>query len=158
MMRPMAKRFEIGDIFRMSIDARRIGFGQIVGTYERDGYYFAVFEQPHDVNETVDLELVIGGEIALLALSFDALLDRGDWEVVGNLPPPPVQWPVYREAIAPGVFEAVDYTGHDRRRIDGARRRRFRPAVSLRRYVSKRRFGALHGAAPWHEAFDRLRY
>jgi hypothetical protein len=69
----VSARFKIGDVFRLSIDSQRVGFGQIVGKYGDDGYYFAIFEQPHRVDEHFELGGVVDGEIALLALSFDAL-------------------------------------------------------------------------------------
>ncbi len=97
-------------------------------------------------------------KLVLLALSFDALLDRGDWEIVGNHTPPSLRWPHYAEAIAPGVFEAVDHTGKVRRRIDEAEA----ATLPMRSLIAPNRvqnaYRALHGAAPWHEAYDRLRY
>jgi len=71
---------------------------------------------------------------------------------------PALRRPLYKEAVAPDVFEAVDHTGEHRRRISAAE------AASLptRRIVAAARvqnaLRALHGAAPWHEAYDRLRY
>jgi hypothetical protein len=150
-------RYEIGDVFRLTIDSHRVGFGQIVGKYGRDAYYFAIFDQPHELDERVDLASVVSSEVAFLALSFDALLFHGDWKVVGRHEPPALRRPLYKEAVAPDVFEAVDHTGEHRRRISAAE------AASLptRRIVAAARvqnaLRALHGAAPWHEAYDRLR-
>jgi Immunity protein 26 len=151
-------KLEIGDIFRLPVDAHRVGYGQIVGRYGRHAYYFAIFEQPHDVNEDVDAASLVDGKIALLALSLDALLSHGEWEVVGHADPPAVRWPTYKEATAPDIFEAVDHTGQHRRPISKDE------ASSLpnRRVVAPIRvqnaFRSLHGAGPWHEAYDQLRY
>jgi len=154
----LVSRFEIGDVFRLPIDSNRVGFGQIVGKYGRNAYYFAIFETPHAIDDPIDAASLVGGEISLLALSLDALLVRGDWEIVGRTEPPSIRWPTYREAVAPDVLDAVDSTGNERRRIDE------REAASLptRSIVAPIRvqnaFQALHGAGPWHDAYDRLRY
>jgi hypothetical protein len=154
----VARGPQIGDVFRLAIDSRRVGYGQIVGTYKRDAYYFAIFEKPHERDESVDLQTVVNGEVALLALSFDALLSRGDWEVVGNRPPPQLVWPVYAESVAPGVFDAVDHSGTVRRRV-GATEAATLPTRSLVSPIRvQNAFRALHGIAPWNDAYDRLRY
>jgi Immunity protein 26 len=151
-------RFEIGDVFRLPIDSNRVGFGQIVGKYGRDAYYFAIFELPHTVEEPVDIPSLVEGEISLLALSLDALLVRGDWEIIGRTEPPPLRWPIYQEAVAPDIFDAVDYTGNERRPIS----EREASSLPTRSIVAPIRvqnaFQALHGAGPWQDAYDRLRY
>jgi hypothetical protein len=151
-------RFEIGDVFRLPIDANRVGFGQIVGKYGRNAYYFAIFELPHAADAPIDIASLVEGEISLLALSLDALLVRGDWEIVGRTEPPPLQWPTYQEAVAPDVFDAVDYSGNERRRI-GEREAASLPTRSIVAPIRvQKAFQALHGAGPWHEAYDPLRY
>jgi hypothetical protein len=151
-------RYEIGDVFRLTIDSQRVGFGQIVGKYGRDAYYFAIFEQPHHVGERVNLASVVSSDVALLALSFDALLFHGDWEVVGRHEPPALRWGVYKKAVAPGVFEAVDHTGEHRRRISAAEAGSLPTRMIVAPALVQNALRALHGAAPWHEAYDRLRY
>lgn len=59
----MAARFNVGDVFRLTVDSQRVGFGQIVGRYRDDAYYFAIFEQPHEVDEPLDLDAVTAGEV-----------------------------------------------------------------------------------------------
>jgi hypothetical protein len=113
---PVVPRFDIGDVFRLPIDSNRVGFGQIVGKYGRDAY-FAIFELPHAADEPIDIASLVEGEISLLALSLDPLLVRGHWEIIGRTEPPPLRWPTYQEAVAPDVFDAVDYTGNERRPI-----------------------------------------
>jgi hypothetical protein len=80
------------------------------------------------------------------------------WEVVANRSPQPIRWNVHAEAIGPGLFEAVDHTGKVRRSIDEDEA----AALPVRSIVAPIRvqnaFRAFHGAAPWHEAFDRPRY
>jgi hypothetical protein len=158
MMCSVARAPQIGDLFRLSIDTQRVGFGQVVGKYQGEAYYFAIFEQPHERGQLVDIDRVLSEDIALLALSFDALLHRGDWEIVGNRPPRDVKWPVYAESVAPGIFDAVDHTGTVRYRVDATEA----DSLPRRSVVAPIRvqnaFRALHGAVPWNEAFDRLRY
>ena len=37
-------RLHLGDVFTVPIDADRVGFGQVVGTYGKDAYYFAIYD------------------------------------------------------------------------------------------------------------------
>ena len=151
-------RLEIGDVFRLDLDSHRVGFGQVVGRYGRDAYYFAIFEQPHEADADYDVGSLVHGEIALLALSLDALLFHRHWEVVGRADPPEIRWPTYKESIAPDVFEAVDHTGRSRRPIDTDEAALLPDRTVVAPIRVQNAFRALHGAAPWHEAYDRLRY
>jgi hypothetical protein len=148
----------IGDVFRLPLDLSRVGYGQIVGRFGRSAYYFAIFEQPHELSEQPGLAEIVQGRIALLALSLDALLYHGGWEIVGNTAVPEIKWATYKEAIAPDTFEAVDHTGSMRRPAtpDEVERLPFRSVVAPIRLQNA--FRALHGAAAWDEAYDALRY
>jgi hypothetical protein len=158
MMYGVVRGLQVGDLFRLSIDEHRVGYGQIVEKYQGQAYYFVIYEQPHEHDDLVDPESVVAGDVALLALSLDALIARGDWELVTNRQPPALTWPVYAESVAPGVFEAVDHTGTVRRRVnpDEAARLPTRSIVAPVRVQNA--FRALHGAAQWNSAFDQLRY
>jgi hypothetical protein len=151
-------RLNIGDVFRLPIDLSRVGYGQIVGRYGRSAYYFAIFEQPREPSEEPELADIVRGQIALFALSLDALLYHGGWEIVGNVAVPGIEWPTYKEAVAPDVFEAVDHTGSIRRPAtpDEAENLAFRSVVAPIRLQNA--FRAVHGAAEWNEAYDELRY
>ena len=48
------RRLSVGDVFTVPIDGTRVGVGQIVGTYEGEEYFFAIFETVAD--ETSSLE------------------------------------------------------------------------------------------------------
>jgi len=151
-------RLTIGDVFQLPLDLSRVGYGQIVGRYERSAYYFAIFEQPHEHSEQPELAEIVRGRIALFALSLDALLYHGGWEIVGNASAPEIEWPMYKEAVAPDVFETVDHTGSIRRPAtpEEAASLPYRSVVAPIRLQNA--FRALHGAAEWNEAYDNLRY
>lgn len=152
------RHFEIGDVFRLTIDSHRVGFGQIVARYGRDAYYFAIFEQPYQLGDQVNVASVVSSQVAFLALSLDALLVRGDWEVIGRHDPPELRWPVYKETVAPDVFEAVDHAGEHRRPISHAEAASLPTRSIVAPVRVQNALRALHGAAPWHDAYDRLRY
>jgi hypothetical protein len=151
-------RLNVGDVFRLTIDTARVGYGQIVGRYGRSAYYFAIFEQPHESKHEPELANIVRGQIALLALSLDALLYHREWEVVGNTTVPPIEWPTYKEAVAPDVCEAVDHTGTERRPVEGldVEGLPFRSVVAPIRVQNA--FRALHGVGDWDEAYDELHY
>jgi Immunity protein 26 len=151
-------RLSIGDVFQLPLDSSRVGYGQIVGSYERSAYWFAIFERPYEFGERPDVADVVRGRIALLGLSLDALLYHKRWEIVGNAPVGQIEWPTYKESVAPDVFEAVDHTGSMRRPAtpEEADRLPYRSVVAPMRLQNA--FRALHGAAEWNEEYDKLRY
>ena len=148
----------VGDVFRLRIDSQRVGYGQVVGVYRRDAYYFVIYEQPHNNSGGAEPADIVRGDIALFALSFDALLHHGEWELVGNTPPPAIRWPVFKEGRADGSFVAVDHTGRILRELDEADAAElpFRSFVAPMRI--QKAFAALHGAGAWNPAYERLRY
>ena len=99
------------------------------------------------------------GSVKILALSMDALLFHGHWQVVGHrdvvrgLP-----WPAYKEGVSPpGTYEIVDHAGRLRRRATGAEVERlpFRSVVAPIRL--EKAIQALHGLSEWNAAYDELR-
>jgi hypothetical protein len=66
-------------------------------------------------------------------------------------------WPAYKEAVAPGAFDVVDFTGTKRRRAtsDEAESLPFRAVVAPIRV--ERALRALHGLEEWNAAYDELR-
>ena len=101
---------------------------------------------------------MVGGRIALLALSGDALLYHGEWAIVGTAAVPPIDWPTYKEAVAPDVWDAVDHTGTARRPVE----RSDADGLPIRSVVAPTRvqnaFRSLHGVGEWNDAYDPLRY
>jgi hypothetical protein len=155
---PMKKKPAVGDVFRLRIDSERVGYGQVVGVYQRSAYYFAIYKEPHDDTSGADVAEIVRGEIALLALSLDALLHHGRWEIVGNAPPPPITWPVYKEATAVGSFVAVDHSGRVLRELDAAEAAELPVRSVVAPIRVQNAFAALHGAESWNPKYEQLRY
>ena len=77
-------RIEIGDVFTVPLDEARVGLGQVVAKYERDGYYFAIFKRAYPRARVPGAGAVAEDEVVFLALSLDAKLWVGDWRIVGR--------------------------------------------------------------------------
>jgi hypothetical protein len=112
---------KVGDLFSFPIDDERVGFGQIMAPWGESGghFYFGIFDGIYPLRDSPDLDAVVANPLALLALSLDALLVHGHWEIVGHrqLDEGRVPWPAYKEGVSPpGTFDVVDYTGQRRRR------------------------------------------
>lgn len=156
-------RLKIGDVFRLPLSEDRVGYGQIVGSYRTDAYYFAIFEQPQPRHAEPDFSVMTADHIALLALSLDALLYHGRWEIVANRPVDAarIAWPRYKEATAPDVFEAVDHTAESASRRPQQKWMTFRFDWSLHRSwsstPSKRYMGYASGSTTTTNSATPLR-
>ena len=155
-------RFQVGDIFTIPIDEDRVGYGQIVAPFRESGghFYLAVFDGAYRRDADPDLEAVVGEPLVLLALSMDALLVHGHWQVVGRreVDPNEIPFPAYKEGVSPpGTFNVVDYTGERRRRASDEETESlpFRSVVAPIRLEKALR--ALHGIEPWDDVYDALR-
>jgi hypothetical protein len=155
-------KLSVGDVFRIPVDADRVGHGQIVYRWGKGGthFYFAVFDGTYAANSEPDLDTIVRRPIALLALSLDALLWHGYWQVVGHkeVDPAAIPWPAYKEGVSPpGTYELVDYTGDRRRRAtrDEAEHVPFRSIVAPIRV--HKAFHALNGVGKWDDVYDALR-
>lgn len=159
MVKSGSPRVAIGDVFGVRLDADRVGYGQVVGKYMDDGYFFALFERAYPRSSLPNLGEVTSDRIALLGLSLDGRIASGDWPVVGSAPVqsnPPL--PAYREVVGtPDRVDIVDYSGERRRPatpIEAALlpNRKFVAPVRLERALR-----ALHGLEPWLDVFDDLK-
>lgn len=159
----MAKRrkLRVGDIFTIPLDADRVGYGQIVDTWGGSGghFYFAVFAEAYTRDVAPPIDDVVAGDIALLALSMDALLHHGHWEVVGHreVDAGLLPWPAFKEAVSPDEFHVVDHTGQRRRpaTVQETDELPFRSVVSP--IVLERALQAIHGLGEWDPQDDKLR-
>jgi hypothetical protein len=102
---------------------------------------------------------VVAGEIALLALSMDALLHHGHWEVVGHreVKASALPWPAFAEAVAPGEFRLVDHTGRRRRPATSREREMFPFRSVAAPMILERALRAIHGLGEWDPRDDKLR-
>jgi hypothetical protein len=113
-------KLAVGDVFRMPVDEQHVGYGRIVHRWGDSGghYYFAIFAGVDPADSEPDLDDIVKRPVTLLALSLDALLWHGVWQVVGrrDVVPAAISWPAYKEGVSPqGSYEIVDYTGELRR-------------------------------------------
>ena len=116
----VGKRFQVGDVFAISLDNERVSYAQIVHRWGNAGghFYVAVFEGVYAKDDRVDLAGVTARPVVLFALTMDALLVVAHWRVVGRhtVSERDLPWAAYKEGISPpGGFEVVDYTGKRRR-------------------------------------------
>ena len=142
-------------------DRRRSrGRGQVVASYGRDAYFFAIFDPVFPMGEVVESAAqALTAPVLLLGLSMDAKIHAGHWTVVGRAGvDPAIPLPAYKEAVGTaGNVEVVDYSGDQRRpatAIEAA-------ALPNRKVVApvrlERALRASLGMEPWLDAFDELR-
>lgn len=156
----MVKRLKVGDIFIVPTGDERAGVGQVVASYGKDAYYFAVFDRVVPSADAPDQAAdAVHAPVLLLALSMDAKLHAGHWTVVGHdSVAPSIPLPAYKEAVgSPGRFEVVDYSGTKRRpatQIEAS-------ALPNRKVVApvrlEKALRAHLGLEPWLDDFDELR-
>jgi hypothetical protein len=110
-----------------------------------------LFAGSHPVTATANPAEVVEDDVALIALTTDALLHHGHWTVIGKakVAEDSLPWPAYKEATAPGVFDVVDYTGERRRPATSKEIRElpFRKIVAP--FNLERALQAMHGKGEW---------
>jgi Immunity protein 26 len=156
----MVTRPQIGDVFIVPLGDHRSGVGQVVATYGRDAYFFAIFDRVLPLDEASELATqALTAPVLLLALSMDAKIQAGHWRVVAHeAVDPSIPLPAYKEAVGTaGSIEVVSYSGDQRRpatAIEAA-------ALPNRKVVApvrlERALRACLGLEPWLDAFDELR-
>jgi hypothetical protein len=156
----VVSRLRIGDVFVVPTGDDRAGVGQVVATYGKDAYFFAIFDVVLPLDEAVDRAVEgLLAPVRFLALSMDAKLHAGHWTIVTQAPVNPrIPLPAYKEAVGvPSQVEVVDYSGTRRR-----------PATSIeaealpnRKVVApvrlEKALRASLGLEPWLDIFEELR-
>jgi hypothetical protein len=147
-----------GDVFSIPITDALFGLGQIVFAYTEggadDAYYMAIFGETATTLDNLDVASVVRGRPLLLALSFDAKIYSGQWEIIGN-------YPVSSDLPLPavkirrsGTMYVVDYSG-SRSRVASEREAAL---LSYRTYVSPQllveALRAKLGFEEWQQRFD----
>jgi len=151
-------KLKTGDVFAVPLDEARVGVGQIVGTYGKDAYYFAIFDATAPDAASIDLERAPQERVVFLALSLDAKLAAGHWRVVGHRPVREgMPLPAFKEAVgSPDRIDVVDYSG-DRRRTAQAAEAELLPNRKVVAPVRlEKALRAKHGLEPWTEAYTDL--
>ena len=147
-----------GDVFSVPIDDLRVGVGQIVATYGKDAYYFAIFDTLAADEASVDLDEAVSARVVFLALSLDAKLAVGHWSVIGNRPVREgMPLPAYKEAVGePERVDVVDYSGQRRRPAQGAEAELLLNRKVVAPVRLEKALRAKHGLEPWIEAYSDL--
>ena len=145
-------------MFSIPIGDVRIGVGQVVAVYGNSAYYFAVFDWSASADDAVDVDAGLSSRLLFLALSMDAKLHAGHWQVVSNREvSPSIPLPAYKVAIGgPTDMFVEDYSGQRRRRATKSEAEilPFRKVVAPVRLEKALR--AKHGMEPWQEAYTDL--
>lgn len=155
----MTRKPEVGDVFTIPTGDGRAGVGQVVATYGKDAYFFAIFDGAVPLDEAgARAREIASNPVRFIALSLDAKIHAGHWTVVARAPvDPSVPLPAYKEAVGvPPRYEIVDYSGTRRRpattaEVDAVPNRKIVAPVRLERALK-----ATLGIEPWLDAFDDM--
>lgn len=150
----------VGDVFTVPLGDRGAGVGQVVGTYGKSAFFFAIFETVLPVDrDDQDAVAAVAAPVLFVALSMDAKIHAGHWHILGFAPvAKDVPLPVYKEAVAsPPRFDVVDYSGTRRRHASAteAQMLPYRKVVAPVRLEKALR--AWLGMEPWLDVYDELR-
>jgi hypothetical protein len=151
-------KLKTGDVFSVPIDEARVGVGQIVATYGKDAFYFAIFDGTAADSASIDLEQAPKQRVVFLALSLDAKLAAGHWSVVGHRPVRDgMPLPAFKEAVgSPDRIDVVDYSGGKRRPAQGAEAELLPNRKVVAPVRLEKALRAKHGLEPWTEAYSDL--
>ena len=151
-------KLKTGDVFAVPIDEARVGVGQIVATYGKDAYYFAIFDVTPPDSASIDLEQAPQQRVVFLALSLDAKLAAGHWSVLGHRPVRDgMPLPAFKEAVgSPDRIDVVDYSGGRRRAAQAAEAKLLPNRKVVAPVRLEKALRAKHGLEPWNEAYSDL--
>jgi hypothetical protein len=150
-------KLKVGDVFTVPIDESRTGVGQVVGTYGKDAYYFAIFDVAGPA-DSLDVDDAVGKRVLFLALSLDAKLAAGHWSVIDHRPVrSDMPLPAFKEAVgAPGRVDVVDHAGQRRRPAQGSEAQLLPNRKVVAPVRLEKALRAKHGLEPWQEAYTDL--
>lgn len=138
-----------GDVFTLAAKDGMVGCGQVLET-ERGLPLVAIFQPRFPA--TPAIPAVLASPVALIVETFDVLVERGEWQVIGAGPRVVTPLLVYRVAI--GGVDSQCLESYDRRKTRPALPSEV-PLVPNRTSVSpkavERMFLALHGLAERRE-------
>jgi hypothetical protein len=154
-MSPM-RRPSAGDVFRISVDAGLVAYGQVISTEEF--VHVVVFDGLYEAVEEHDLDDVLRAPVILYAWTDAELFRNGEWPIVAHTQAeaaPPVEF--IEMADAPGQFQAVDWAGNVLRpaspdEVENAPFRSINSPESVQEAVE-----AWHGVRPWEGKHLSLR-
>jgi len=151
-------KLKTGDVFAVPIHETRVGVGQIVATYGKDAYYFAIFDVVAPDSASIDLEQATHGRLMFLALSLDAKFAAGHWSVVGTRPVRDgIPLPAFKEVVGgPERVDVVDFSGERRRRAQPAEAELLPNRKIVAPVRLEKALRAKHGLERWTEAYSEL--
>lgn len=149
-----------GDVFQLSIDVDRVGYGQVVGS-RPSTLLVAIFRESLPRTSVCDCAQIVTGDVAFLAETFDAKIWNGDWPIVGHVVPDHVRipFPWYKVTID----RATDWYVES---YDTSQRRPAMPwevdSLLLRNIVSpirlEKALQALHGIGQWDPSYRLMEF
>lgn len=147
----------LGDVFEITLSDDCVAFGQVVGEYKPEGFFVVMFEECFAPDSLPDLSELVRGAPDLIALSLGTRFAEDEWRIVGNQTvSDAVRLPAFKETIAPGRYEIVDYSGRRRRAAREAEQEWVPNRVVFSSSALERAIRARHGIGAWIAEFDVL--
>jgi hypothetical protein len=158
------RKYSVGDVFTVPVGSGLHGYGQIEAVlHEGNAYWFAIFEPIESALPSPEvIDTTLDQRPAFFAKSTDALLQRGDWQVIGNY--------AVRANFSKPAFKSGEklFTPDERYWVVDVHNNRRKPATpdevqllenetSFSPKVLQLALEAYHGLHPWWDAFDKLR-
>jgi hypothetical protein len=129
------------------------GYGQVL---KSDILQYVIVFEPI-FGQSSNLEDVVVSPILLSGWTADARFISGDWDVVGNIPPPGnFVFPEYKIESS-GRIWVTDNDGELLRLADAEEAARLCFGGSHSPIAFEKAFWAHHGRAPWEPRFERMR-
>lgn len=130
----VARVYMKGDIFRIRLDERYFGYGQVVSDPKDDLPLYALFDICSGTELTLDE--IVSKDIIVLAHSMDVKITSGLWKVIGNREVSnDMPIPLFRVEHAQQGWLLMDHEGNILRRAkpedlkDAKRKKAFSPAA-----------------------------
>lgn len=153
----MGQKVHVGDVFLVPIDGSRFGIGQIAGDWKGE-LYVVIYDAVYD-DEDVNPKDVIAGRPLFAALSLDAKIHNGDWQIIGNVSAnlSDIPQPVFKVNQGGEVFlESRDRSVSRPVSSSEADALRLRTVVAPVRLENALK--AHNGIGDWNPKYDDLRY
>lgn len=159
MARKAKVEVNVGDVFQIPIDDARVGYGQVVLKPEKPILFICVFAMTTPPGASPDTSDIVRSDILLAGSTFDALINNGQWKIVGNATSnlSSIALPVYKSGIGDDVIVET----LDRSRSRKASKQE-ESSLPFRTYTAPIGFEmalkAIGGIGEWLPLFDKLKY
>jgi hypothetical protein len=152
----MTQKARVGDVFLVPIDHSRFGIGQIAGDWNGE-LYIIIYDTIYG-SDDVDPVSVLYGRPLFAALSLDAKIHCGDWQIIGNVKDnlDQIPQPTFKVNQGAQVFLETRDRSVTRRASDSeSRDLRLRTVVAPVRIENALK--AWQGIGDWNSKYDELR-